>query len=654
MKNPAFLSTTPALGDLICATPTIRKLSQVYGSPVLVISHNPDILKNLPYVSKSLNLSQVNVEDLEIAYDLHKSFHLLGKQDHLGIEFKHAICDIRQFHAKDLGFMLLPEEMSCDYVPSSDSSCLSEIDLPASYVVLHAVKSWESRTWDPYKWQILANSLENCGIDVVVIGKDSGEYSSQGNLNKPAFSLKLKRGKDLTNSTSLDQSWHILNRAKAVVTMDSGIMHLAGTTDVHIIQLGSNIHPLYRIPYRKGTQDYKYSYVNGSCSIHCASDMRYSLRDWGGIQNVTLIETCLEPGKNFSCKPDVEKVIEEVQRVWRLNEAEDIEEIEKIESLFHSSFLDEDLNISQHRVEYQEAPNSAIIKIVSGSLGDTLGALAVVEAYRKKSEKDVSVICNLDGRYFTRSYPNLTFLPHEAEPQFLPASGKYLFDGKIHREYHRIFYDFYKPLIEGYAVQLGVTQWESPKIDSFIKDRPIKNRYFCFSTHSTAQAKHWNYPNGWDLLCRALRKRGITPVCIDRHESFGIQGHWNVLPKSAVKKTGLSLEEMTNFIHHAEFFIGVSSGLSWVAHSLGKPVVMISGSTSKDNEFSEKTLRIINESVCHGCINKKGVVFDSGDWLWCPFHRGTKNWFECTSSISPEEVIQKMEDAGFLQGFLKS
>ena len=107
MKLPAFLSITPALGDLICATPTIRKLSQVYGCKVLVISNHPQALEGLPYVSESLNINEVLIVGrISQQYDLHRTFHLLGKQDNLGIEFKHAVCDIRQFHAKDLGFML--------------------------------------------------------------------------------------------------------------------------------------------------------------------------------------------------------------------------------------------------------------------------------------------------------------------------------------------------------------------------------------------------------------------------------------------------------------------------------------------------------------------------------------------------------------------
>ena len=90
----------------------------------------------------------------------------------------------------------------------------------------------------------------------------------------------------------------MINHSVCVVTMDSGILHLAGTTDAWIVQLGSSIHPEFRAPYRQGSQDYKYRYVKGTCNLHCASDMKYYLRDWevgydGGtpIQSVPLIDS---------------------------------------------------------------------------------------------------------------------------------------------------------------------------------------------------------------------------------------------------------------------------------------------------------------------------------------------------------------------------
>lgn len=285
----------------------------------------------------------------------------------------------------------------------------------------------------------------------------------------------------------------------------------------------------------------------------------------------------------------------------------------------------------------------SLIRISSASLGDTIGAMSVIDSYRYKNNKEVSVICNLSDEYFHNSYSDIKKIyPHNSISEYVPDINKWVIDGIEYDEYKEIVYKFDIPLMEGYAQQLDVKEWNRPKIDAFISERPIKSKYICFSMHSTAQSKHWNYEGGWDQLCRMLRKSGITPVCIDVHERFGTEGNWNPVPKSCVKKNGMNLKQMTNYINHSEFFIGLSSGLSWVAHALGKPVVMISGVTTEDNEFSEDTVRLINKDVCHGCINNTQHKFDSGDWFWCPLHKGTEKHFECTKTITPEQVFNSL------------
>jgi autotransporter strand-loop-strand O-heptosyltransferase len=192
-----------------------------------------------------------------------------------------------------------------------------------------------------------------------------------------------------------------------------------------------------------------------------------------------------------------------------------------------------------------------LVKIQSKSLGDQIGSLAAISEYAK--DKKVYVICGLHENTFNRSYPDLTFLPYDFEPSLDTQSGLWTIPNSelVFTDFKRIHYKFDKPLIQGYAEQLGVENWERPKIDCFVGERPIKSKYVCFSMHSTAQAKHWNYPGGWDQLCRTLRKAGLTPVCIDRHNSFGNEGWWNEVPSSCVKKQGMNLAQMTNYIHHS-------------------------------------------------------------------------------------------------------
>lgn len=625
MKKQAFYTSAGAIGDLISATPTIRKLSEIFKSQITVISNHPYLFNNLPYVENSINFNQFSEQELLKTYDLHKSFFLLGKQDSLGIEFKHAMCDIRQFHAKDLGFLLTPTEMACDYKPSVKKDCLDKFNLPEKYVVIHPSQSWGSRTWSKYNWQSLCFLLEDANIPVISVGKDTNEHTFEGNISKPVFKIDIKNGLDLTNKTTLDETWHILNNSTCVITMDSGILHLAGTTDTHIIQLGSSIKPEYRSPYRNGLQNYKYDYIVGSCGLHCASDLSYSLRDWGHIQSVTLIGTCLEKKSTFECNPIFNKVFDRINDIWNNN-----------------------INIHSQKIEVQSEDINltpkTLIEIESMSLGDTIGALAVIEKFRRQTNKQVSVICN-HLNIFKSSYPEIEILDKGSKYEYLPDKNMWKIGNTIFNEKILTTYKFNLPLLKGYAKDFGIDDvGVNLKVDKVNKERPIKSKYVCIGVHSTSQCKYWNHPGAWDELCRLLRKKGLTPVCVEKDWSFGISGHMNEVPSKAVKKIGLPFEDVINHIQHAEMFIGLSSGLSWLAQGLGKPTVIISNTTSKDNEFiDEKTLRIYEESVCHGCFHK--YPFNAGDWLWCPVYRDDDDRrFICTKAITPESVMQQIEN----------
>jgi autotransporter strand-loop-strand O-heptosyltransferase len=94
-------------------------------------------------------------------------------------------------------------------------------------------------------------------------------------------------------------------------------------------------------------------------------------------------------------------------------------------------------------------------------------------------------------------------------------------------------------------------------------------------------------------------------------------------------------------IYNSRFFIGLSSGLSWLAWALDTPVIMIANFTDENHEF--KCHRVTNTNVCHGCWNDPQYTFDKGDWDWCPVHKGTDRQFECHTSITPDMVIEQIK-----------
>jgi ADP-heptose:LPS heptosyltransferase len=295
-----------ALGDTLAVTPTLRKLYNSYGKKISVATNQPEIFKNNPYVD---NIFNEITDDIKNDYEVFQSFNI-GYHPN-GICYKHNAMDIRQFHAVNLGFMLTKDEMSMDYFPDEVESIEG---LPEKYVLIHPVQNWNSRTWDAKKWQMLTKLLNERGIAVISVGKDSSELGGS-NVDKPVFNFNIDIGLNLMNQTTLSQTWWLINGAMCFITMDSGLLHLAGTTDSEIIQLGSSIHPQFRAPYRKNNQGYKYHYVLGGCGLHCASDMKYGVREWQSIQGIPSLVNCLERKETFECHPTIFAVYNKVLEI---------------------------------------------------------------------------------------------------------------------------------------------------------------------------------------------------------------------------------------------------------------------------------------------------------------------------------------------------
>jgi len=299
------------LGDLISATPTIKKLYEAYGQKVVVLSKIPELFKNNPYVEKSYKVSSVDMDFFNESHLMHNSFYNVGKKNERGIENKYNRMDIRQFHAVHLGFMLAKDELECYYKPTHP---LQIDNIPEKFVLIHPVTTWATRTWSLENWMLLTKRLNEMGIAVISTGKDSSE-TGFFNVDKPVFDFEIENGLNLMNKSTICDCWHLMNKALAFVTMDSGLLHLAGTTDVFIIQLGSAILPEFRAPYRYGSQTYKQVYVGGTCPLFCGSDMKYGVEEWGDIQGVQPLIKCLENKPTFECHPSVDKVVDVIKKL---------------------------------------------------------------------------------------------------------------------------------------------------------------------------------------------------------------------------------------------------------------------------------------------------------------------------------------------------
>lgn len=272
----------------------------------------------------------------------------------------------------------------------------------------------------------------------------------------------------------------------------------------------------------------------------------------------------------------------------------------------------------------------------SPSLGDIIAWIPMVDKYQK--EKDV--IVNLYSPYsdlFAENYPNINFHAYNAQPQNaqnLIRIGTYDIGEKKWSEFN----------LQELAAQLLGIKYE-PTVAKIVKPKNLKNpfgkKYVCIATQSTAQFKYWNNPEGWKKTVDYLKSLGYEVVCIDKHPLFGVHGSMNSIPDNCIDATGEKpLSERINQLMHCDFFIGLTSGLSWLAWGLGKPVVFISGiSLPKTDFYTPYRVTNTSKNLCHGCASEPGFVFDKFDWMFCP----KKKNFECTKEISFEMVKEKID-----------
>ena len=163
--------------------------------------------------------------------------------------------------------------------------------------------------------------------------------------------------------------------------------------------------------------------------------------------------------------------------------------------------------------------------------------------------------------------------------------------------------------------------------------RPLKGKYICIAPRATAGCKEWPHEY-WTQLAKSLNKLGYKVINVS-YEGF----------KSdyIINKPKLSWKDTYNYLHHAELFIGLSSGLSWFNWASNNHTVMISAFTEGDHEFTSNVTRISSQA-CFPCWNNKNFMFDAGDWDWCPIWKGTDKQHICHKSILPTKVITEIKD----------
>ena len=247
------------------------------------------------------------------------------------------------------------------------------------------------------------------------------------------------------------------------------------------------------------------------------------------------------------------------------------------------------------------------------------------------------IVSTFMNNIFRESYPDIEFVEPGIVVNNIHAMykiGWFYKDGEF--DINRNPSDFKKePLQKTASDILGLDYKETRallKVPNIEKKKKVG-----IGIHSTTQAKYWNNPTGWQEVVDYLISLGYEVVLYSK-ENDGYMGNFH--PKGITKFEAGSIERLIEEMASCEFFVGLGSGLSWLSWSIGLPTVLISGFSEEYSETISDTYRVINKNVCTGCFNRHRL--DSGDWNWCPDHKGTDRQFECSKKITSTMVINQI------------
>ena len=230
---------------------------------------------------------------------------------------------------------------------------------------------------------------------------------------------------------------------------------------------------------------------------------------------------------------------------------------------------------------YDATDKRIYIALDSKSLGDTLAWMPYADEFRKKHKCKV-IISTFQNYLFEKQYPEIEFITPGT-----PVHGIYAMYqiGWFYKDDNK--FNGFKNPIEFKNQEMQKTASDILGLDfkevkpKLAKPMVAKKKQIAIGFHSTAQAKYWNNPTGWQEVVDWCYSKGYEVVMLSREgDTYMGNNH----PTGLKYLDSYDMDNTIKTLHESEMFIGISSGLSWLSWATNTPTVIISGFTEEYTE----------------------------------------------------------------------
>ncbi len=265
-----------SIGDIVLTSPVVRCLRQqvpdaevhflVKSKFLSVVQHNPYIDKvQVLAQSWELMIEELKTEEYDYIIDLHHNSKTLRIKSALKVKaFSFYKLNIQKYLLTALKINLLPtlhivdrymdtlksfgvknDGKGLDYF-ISEKEKTSKSDIPAShgagYYALVIGAAHATKKWPVHKWKAFC---EKIGHPVILLGGNEDKEAGEQIASVDPIKVYNACGK-----FSLNESADLLQKAKLVISHDTGLMHIAAAYKKPIISLWGNTVPAFGMtPY---------------------------------------------------------------------------------------------------------------------------------------------------------------------------------------------------------------------------------------------------------------------------------------------------------------------------------------------------------------------------------------------------------------------
>ena len=265
-----------SMGDVIAAAPVVKwaieHLHRDNNYTVLAHPYYRDILHFIP---------DTHFRDFRVSHSFKKPY-MIRYLNTLGRGSTEPRVTSMKMHLSTFASVQLTDRHipleELKYIPLKEVS-LDHFNINFEKTVLiicthrDAVRKWSKEIVDE-----IASDIISRGLTPVYIGKVDNDPVWKDSPFVESFK-DIPEGIDLRNKTTIAEIASICRKAKAIVGVDSGPIHIAGTTEIPIVCGYTSVAPKHRIPLR--TKGMIISVIPKIDCQFCQSDTNMNYHDYG-------------------------------------------------------------------------------------------------------------------------------------------------------------------------------------------------------------------------------------------------------------------------------------------------------------------------------------------------------------------------------------